>query len=190
MKTKDLIFISLFTALAIAGAFLRIPLPFLSITFQLLFAVLAGIILGPVKGMIAMTIYLFLGLVGLPVFSLGGGLGYVIQPSFGFILGFIPGAFISGLVYDRSNIKPYPRALISFLTGAFVIYIFGITYMFFILKFYLSKPDISLVATTFNMIPYIIKDIVLAFIAASLGRFIPTLRKLVEGSGGKNSKKV
>lgn len=180
MKTKDLVFISLFTALAIAGAFLRIPLPFLSITFQLLFAVLAGIILGPVKGMFAMIVYLLLGLVGLPVFSLGGGLGYVTQPSFGFILGFIPGAFITGLVFDKSKFKPYPRALISFLTGALIVYIVGITYMFFILKFYLDKPDISLVATILNMIPYILKDIVLAFIAASLGRYIPTLRKLVE----------
>lgn len=180
MKVKDLIFISLFTALAIAGAFLRIPLPFLSITFQLLFAVLAGIILGPIKGMIAMTIYLLLGLVGLPVFSLGGGLGYITQPSFGFILGFIPGAYITGLVYNKLNLKPYPRALISFLTGAFVVYLIGITYMFFILKFYLTKPEISMVATILNMIPYILKDIVLAFLAASLGRYIPILRKMTK----------
>ncbi|MCD6322196.1 MAG: biotin transporter BioY [Clostridiales bacterium] len=180
MKTKDLIFISLFTSLAIAGAFLRISLPFLSITFQLLFSVLAGIILGPVKGMIAMIIYLFLGLVGFPVFSLGGGLGYVTQPSFGFILGFIPGAFVSGLVYNKLNLKPYTRTIVSFLAGAFVVYIVGITYMFFILKFYLANPEISLATTTLNVAPYILKDIVLAFIAASLGRYIPTLRKLVD----------
>jgi len=180
MKVKDLIFISLFTALAIAGAFLRIPLPFLSITFQLLFAVLAGIILGPIKGMIAMTIYLLLGLVGLPVFSLGGGLGYITQPSFGFILGFIPGAYITGLAYNKFNLKPYPRALLSFLAGAFVVYLIGITYMFFILKFYLAKPEISMVATILNMIPYILKDIVLAFLAASLGRYIPILKKMTK----------
>lgn len=180
MKTKDLIFISLFTALAIAGAFLRIPLPFLSVTFQLLFAVLAGIILGPIKGMVAMAIYLILGLVGLPVFSLGGGIGYITQPSFGFILGFIPGAYVAGFIYNKINLQPYPRALVSFIGGTIIVYLIGITYMFFILKFYLAKPEISLIATISSMIPYIIKDIVLAILAASLGRYIPQLRKMVE----------
>ncbi|MDX1358651.1 MAG: biotin transporter BioY [Clostridia bacterium] len=178
MKTKDLIFISLFTALAIAGAFLSIRLPFLSVTFQLLFALLAGIILGPIRGMIAMTVYLVLGLAGLPVFSLGGGLGYVFQPSFGFIIGFIPGAYISGLVYDKTNLQPYWRTLTAFVSGSAVIYIIGILYMYLILKYYLDRPETALAATIISMLPYIAKDIILGLLAASLGRFIPRLRTL------------
>jgi len=181
MKTRDLIFISFFTALAIAGAFLRIPFPFLSVTFQLLFALLAGLILGPLRGMIAMVLYMLLGLVGLPVFSLGGGLGYVLQPSFGFIIGFIPGAYMSGLIYKKFKLRPYIRTLSAFGAGAAVVYLFGVLYMFIILRFYLDKPDISLATTLISMLPYIAKDIVLALLAASLGRYIPRLRKLSHG---------
>ena len=107
MKTRDLIFISFFIALTTAGAFIRIPLPFLNVTFQMLFALLAGIILGPSRGTIAMAAYMFIGLAGLPVFSSGGGPAYVLQPSFGFILGFIPGALIAGTVYGRMTAKPF-----------------------------------------------------------------------------------
>jgi biotin transport system substrate-specific component len=178
MKTKDLIFISLFTALAIAGAFLSIRLPFLSVTFQLLFALMAGIILGPIRGMIAMTVYLVLGLAGLPVFSLGGGLGYVFQPSFGFIIGFIPGAYIAGLVYDKTILKPYLKTLIAFIFGSAVIYIIGILYMYLLLKYYLDRSETALAATFISMLPYIVKDIVLGLLAASLGRFVPRLRTL------------
>ncbi len=181
MKTRDLIFISFFTALAIAGAFLRIPFPFLSVTFQMLFALLAGIILGPVRGMAAMALYLVLGLVGLPVFSLGGGIGYVLQPSFGFILGFIPGAFVAGFFYDKMKFRTFTTVLLSYTTGTMVVYFIGISYMFLILKFYLDKPGLSLAATVINMLPYIAKDMVLGLLAASLGRFIPRLRELSQG---------
>lgn len=177
MKTRDLIFISLFTALAAAGAFLRIPLPFLNITFQMLFALLAGIILGPARGMIAMTIYMLLGLAGLPVFSAGGGLGYVTQPSFGFIIAFIPGAFTSGYIFNRLNAKPYLKTLLSFCAGTAVVYAIGILYMYLILKFYLSKPGTALLSTLLSMLPYIAKDIILALMASSMGRFVPLLRK-------------
>lgn len=180
MRTRDLIFIALFTALAIAGAFLRIPLPFLSVTFQLLFALLAGIILGPVRGMIAMFLYMLLGLVGLPVFSLGGGVGYVLQPSFGFILGFIPGAWVAGHAYDKISLKPYPKALFGFIFGTLVVYAIGVAYMYLILKFYIDKPGLSLAATIISMLPYIAKDAVLALLAASLGRYIPYLRSITK----------
>ena len=178
MKVRNLIFISFFTALAVAGAFLRIPLPFMSITFQMLFALLAGIILGPVRGMIAMTVYLALGLIGLPVFSLGGGIGYILQPSFGFILGFIPGAYVSGITYSKLKNEPYSKTLWAYFAGSAVIYTLGIAYMFFILEFYLEKPGISLTASFRSMLPYIGKDIILGLLAASIGRYVPLLRKL------------
>lgn len=180
MKTRDLIFISLFTALAVAGAFLRIPFPFLSVTFQMLFALIAGIILGPIRGMAAMLIYMILGLAGLPVFSQGGGIGYVLQPSFGFILGFIPGAFISGFVYEKLKLISFAKVLISYSAGTFIVYLIGISYMLVILKFYLGNTGMSFAATTISMIPYLTKDIILGLLAASLGRFIPRLKALTE----------
>ena len=181
MKIRNLIFISFFTALAVAGAFLRIPLPFMSVTFQMLFALLAGIILGPVRGMIAMTVYLTLGLIGLPVFSLGGGIGYILQPSFGFILGFIPGAYISGITYSKLSSKPYSKTLWAYFAGSAVIYTLGIAYMYLILEFYIEKPGVSLTAILISMLPYLGKDIILGLLAAAMGRHIPRLKKLTTG---------
>ena len=93
----------MFTALITAGAYIRIPVPICPFTLQFLFTTLAGIILGKNKGAAATALYVILGLAGLPVFTGGGGIGYVLQPSFGYILGFIAGAFVTGLIVERAK---------------------------------------------------------------------------------------
>jgi biotin transport system substrate-specific component len=170
MKIRDMTFISLFIALMAAGAFFKIPLPFLNITFQGFFAVIAGPLLGPGKGALAMVLYMLLGLAGLPLFSGGGGLGYVLAPSFGFIPGFILGAVVSGLYYGKS-VKSYFNAAISSAAGMAAIYLAGVPYMFAILKFYIGKPGITITAVVSSMVIYIIKDIVLCFPAAAVIRY-------------------
>ena len=117
MKTRNLVFIAFFIALSTVGAFLRLPLPFMSVTFQLFFAILAGIILGPVRGLVAMTVYMLIGLLGVPVFSLGGGPGYVLQPSFGFVLGFLPAGYFSGLMYEKSGLSEKKQLTRHILSG-------------------------------------------------------------------------
>ena len=89
LTAADIAETALFVALMIAGVYIRIPIPVMPLTFQTVFAVLAGLLLGSKKGMIAMIVYAVLGLIGLPVFSDGGGFYYVIKPSFGYIIGFI-----------------------------------------------------------------------------------------------------
>ncbi|MFO7612022.1 MAG: biotin transporter BioY [Clostridia bacterium] len=178
MKTRDIALMGFFIALVTAGAFIRIPLPFLSVTFQMLFALLAGIILGPVKGAAAMAVYMAAGLAGLPVFSLGGGPGYVLQPSFGFIIGFLPGAYAAGFAYNRlSRTGGYLRILAAYMIGAASVYFIGIAYMYVILTFYLQKPGTALAGTIISMLPYMAKDIVLGLAASFLGRFIPLMKK-------------
>ena len=86
-KTRSLILAALFAALTAIGAFLKIPLGALSLTLQFLFTAMAGVLLGPRWGAASQAVYVALGLAGLPVFTMGGGLGYVFQPSFGFLLG-------------------------------------------------------------------------------------------------------
>ena len=98
-KTKQLVFCSLFTALIVVGAFIKIPVPVVPFTLQYLFTMLAGLILGPRLGTISVTAYMLLGLAGLPIFTEGGGLWYVLKPSFGYIIGFCIGTYVTGNMY-------------------------------------------------------------------------------------------
>lgn len=93
MKIKDLTRVALFTALIAAGAFLRIPIPYVPFTLQFLFTTLAGVLLGGKLGAVSVACYVVLGLLGVPIFAEGGGLSYVFQPTFGYLIGFCAGAF-------------------------------------------------------------------------------------------------
>ena len=64
---------SLFTALIAVGAFIKIPIPVVPFTLQFLFTTLAGLLLGSKMGAVSVIAYMVLGLVGLPIFSEGGG---------------------------------------------------------------------------------------------------------------------
>ena len=87
-KTRSLVYCALFTALIAVGAFIKIPIPVVPFTLQYLFTMLAGILLGSRLGSLSVLAYMILGLIGLPIFSEGGGIGYVFKPSFGYIIGF------------------------------------------------------------------------------------------------------
>lgn len=78
-----------------------------------------------------------LGLVGLPIFTAGGGFGYVLQPSFGFLLGLIPAAAVIGGLSRRSS-SPVRLAL-ACGAGLAVLYAVGVPYMALILNGYLGK---------------------------------------------------
>ena len=136
-RIKMLILCALFTALTALGAFLKIPTPWLSFTLQLLFVFLSGILLGPKYGAISQLIYVILGLLGLPIFTGGGGFTYVLQPSFGFTLGFIFTAFVTGLL--TKNNKSILRILIACLCGLLATYAIGLPYMGIIINVYLHK---------------------------------------------------
>ena len=81
--------------------------------------------------------YVVLGLVGLPIFTMGGGLGYVFQPSFGFLLGLIPSAWVMGKLTEGE--AKLPRVVLACLVGLGVLYLVGLPYMYLILNVYLGK---------------------------------------------------
>ncbi len=81
-NTRYAAYTGLFTTLIILGAFIKIPVPVIPFTLQFLFVSLAGLLLGAKYGGLSVFIYAALGLAGLPVFTAGGGITYVVFPTF------------------------------------------------------------------------------------------------------------
>ena len=140
MKTKGVIYCGLFTALIAVGAFIKIPIPVVPFTMQYLFTMLAGLLLGPVNGALAVVVYIVLGLIGLPIFTQGGGPGYIFQPSFGYIIGFAVGTFVTGWIAEHMEKKTIARYLLANLAGLFCVYAVGMIYYYIICNFVINTP--------------------------------------------------
>lgn len=139
-KIKKMVLCALFTALISVGAYIKIPVPVVPFTLQYLFTLLSGLLLGSKWGMFSVVIYILLGLVGLPVFAQGGGIGYVFQPSFGYIIGFAVGTFVTGLIAEKKVRPGFGRLLMASFAGLGIIYLFGMAYYYLLSNFYLNQP--------------------------------------------------
>ena len=140
MKTKGVIYCGLFTALIAVGAFIKIPIPVVPFTLQYLFTMLAGLRLGSRLGTLSVLSYMLLGLAGLPIFSEGGGIWYVFKPSFGYIIGFAVGTFVTGWIAEHMEKKTITRYLIANLAGLFCVYAIGMIYYYIICNFVIDTP--------------------------------------------------
>lgn len=79
------------------------------------------------------------GLFGLPVFTAGGGIGYIVRPSFGYLIGFVVAAFITGFVVERSPRNSFRKYLCAAFCGFVVTYAIGLVYKYFMLNFYVGE---------------------------------------------------
>jgi biotin transport system substrate-specific component len=140
-KTQSVVLIALFAALIAVGAFVKIPLPTpMPITMQSAFVLLAAFVLGPVNGAASVAVYLVLGLAGLPVFIKGGGIGYIFEPTFGFLIGFVLAAVTSGVSLKFFKKRTLLAYTLAGLIGIVSYYLIGLPYMHVICKYYLHAP--------------------------------------------------
>lgn len=167
--------IAMFVALMVIGARISIPFYPVALTFQTVFGVLSGLLLGAKKGVAAMLIYAFMGLAGLPIFSGGGGIFYVLKPSFGYIIGFAVSALVGGLILAKGE-PTARRYLVASVAAMLADYVFGIVY--FIAVWQLSGfGGLGMAIVTYNLL-YIPKDLVLCLFAGVLAkRIAPVLHK-------------
>lgn len=100
----------------------------LGINYQIGAVLLTGCLGGKNAGVLSQVAYILLGLFWLPVFSQGGGLEYFREPSFGYILGFIPGAGVCGWLAFRQRPRIESLAF-SALAGLVVIHLSGLIYL-------------------------------------------------------------
>lgn len=179
MKTdvRGMVLAALFAALTAVGAFCKLPLGAMSVTLQFLFTAMAGALLGPFWGAVSQGVYVLLGLLGLPVFILGGGPGYLFQPSFGFLLGLIPAAWTVGWL-TRGGGEP-ARVVLACAAGLGVLYLAGLPYMYLILNAYLGKGLPVRTVVEMGMLVYLPGDVLKVAAAAAL---CPPLKRRLDRS--------
>lgn len=181
LSVKEIVCGGLFTALVAAGAFIQVPVPGMDyFTLQFLFVLLAGMILGRKMGTLSVGVYVLLGLCGLPIFAAGGGIAYIFRPSFGYLMGFILAAFVTGLVVDKSGINGYAKYLTAAFAGFAVTYAIGLVYKYMMLNFYVGDKTafVMVIADCFPLdMP---GDIVLCLLSAGLAvRLVPAFRSIL-----------
>ena len=98
------VFASLLAALMAAGAYLSIPIGPVPIVLQNMFVFLAALLLGSRWGLASVAVYLLVGACGLPVFAGGlGGIGRIVGPTGGYLIGYLPAVFIAGYISEKAG---------------------------------------------------------------------------------------
>lgn len=118
--------------LASLAAQISVPLPFspVPLTGQTFAVLLVGALLGRTRGTASMALYLFWGLAGLPVFAGGtGGVARLAGPTGGYLLGFLPAAWITGALAQRGWDRRVPTCALAMAIGNAVIYLVGLPWL-------------------------------------------------------------
>lgn len=168
MKVREIVLCALFIALVAVGAFIRIPVGTDVYTLQFLFTLLAGVLLGARLGAVAVGVYVLMGLVGIPVFASGGGPSYVLQPTFGYLVGFICQAYLTGALV-RGGEPTFGRVLGACLAGMAIVYLFGISYFYIASNYIVNAPITLWLALWYCGILQVVPDFLLCLAAAFIG---------------------
>ena len=159
--TRDIAYIAVFAALIVALGFFSIPLAAgVPIVLQNIACILAGLILGPRRGALAVALFLLLGLVGLPV--LPGGrtvLSALSGPTVGYFVGYLLSAFVAGLI-TWSSPRKQPGLSIAVVVGVLIQYTCGT------IGLVLRGTDLT--AALKIQVPFLIPDAIKAVVAVSI----------------------
>lgn len=181
--TVEMVYVAMFSALMMIGANITSFVPFLivggvPITLQTFFAVLAGTLLGKRLGALSMIVYASLGLVGAPVFArFSGGVGSILNPTFGFIISFIFTAYVVGWIVEKS--QKLSTYIIAALVGTAINYLFGTNWMYVAYKVWAAAPEgFTYKLAWLWMLPPLPKDILLAIFAGWMAYRVTKTMKL------------
>lgn len=181
MSVKKMILCAIFAVLIAVGAFLKIPIPVVPFTMQLFFILLAGQLLGSRLGALSALIYLLLGLAGVPVFAEGGGIWYVLKPSFGYIIGFVIGTFVTGLIIEKFEKYSFIKSLLANFAGLIIVYLVGMIYFYVISNYVIESPIGIWSLFLYCFLLVVPGDICLCFLAAFLTKKLrPIVRAMLE----------
>ena len=154
--------------LLILSAKIKVDLYPVPMTLQPLAVLMIAMLCGRNISVAAVSLYLFKGMVGIPVFAYGGGLPYLLGPTGGFLFGFLFASMIIGELADRGWGKQNIKSVLAMLIGLIIIYAFGI-FQLSILKGF----DFAIIN---GLKPFIVGDLYKLILAALV---LPQIWKLV-----------
>ena len=170
MKTRDIVYIGIFAAVITICSWISIPatVPFTMQTFGVFLCV--GL-LGGRRGTLAVSVYLLLGAVGLPVFSgFTGGIGHLFGATGGYIIGFLFSALVMWLI-ERLHGRSIKTLVLSMIAGLITCYAFGTAW--FMVVYAKDSGSIGLMtALAWCVFPYVIPDAVKIALATVMTRRI------------------
>lgn len=160
---------ALFSALLCVFAPHTIYVPFspVGITLGSFLVYITAVLLGPVRGAVGIALYLLLGFFGLPVFSgYTAGVGVLMGPSGGFLLGFLPCVWVTGLFVRRR--RAGSRGILLFVTGmvtgTLLLYGIGVLWFYFV---YAKSTTFGEVLVT-CVVPFLLPDAIKIILASVL----------------------
>lgn len=162
-----LVWTALLAACIAVGAWLQLPIGAVPITLQPLFVFLAGYLLGPASGAAAVGLYVAAGVLGLPVFAGGkAGLGVLLGPTGGYLVGFVLGAGITGLAAPRGARIGWVRGVVVGAAALAVAYAVGAARLAQVLHFDARK------AMVVGVLPFLPFDAVKVAVALVIARHL------------------
>jgi len=174
-----MIYASIFGAVTAAGAYIIIPLPPVPITLQTLFLYLAAALLGGRLGALSQVIYLLVGIIGLPVFAGGkAGLGVLIGPTGGYLIGFVAGAYVIGKILETVKAPGSAWHVLAMVAGTGVIYLFGACQLMAVAKLSVEK------ALAVGVLPFLLGDALKIAVAVPLTLKVRGRVGLATGTNG------
>jgi biotin transport system substrate-specific component len=129
MQTKKILLVALYCALLAVGSYIRFPLPPVPITLQTMFVMLLGLTTSWSVSLEATLLYLFLGAIGLPVFTGGGGLGALIGPTGGFLFAMVVAAPVISLIVTNPKRRGLGWDIAAVVAAELIIYGIGVPYL-------------------------------------------------------------
>lgn len=168
LPAREVAYAALFSALIAASAFVAIPLGPVPFTLQVLVVLLAGLLLGPRGGALAVAAYLVLGLVA-PVYAGGtSGIGVLVGPTGGYLWGFVVAAAVAGSVARRTG-PGLIGLTVAALAGLMPIYVLGTAWL-------ALQLDLGAgAAIAAGALPFLAADLVKAGAAALAARSLLSL---------------
>lgn len=171
---------------AVVGLLAQVSVPMwpVSITGQTLGVMLVGATLGARRGAASMLVYMLAGLAGVPWFAnFGGGAAYALAPSFGFIVAFIPTAYLVGYLAERRWDRTAWKSIAAFGLATAVPFVIGVPWMWAILRVTMGTT-LSLAATLqAGLIPFIPGGVIKAVLAFAI---LSGAWALLDSSGKKS----
>lgn len=159
-------------------AWISIPIAGVPMTLQTLGVAFCGYLLGARIGTAATALYLTLGAIGLPIFAgFGGSIALLVGPTGGFLVGFLPLAFLIGIASKRKKLTS--ELALAFL-GLFICHLLGVLWFAYVSG--ISAPKAFLLSS----LPYIVKDILSLILARFL--FLKIRKRAANLAFFKNSK--